>query len=118
MKSSNMNKNNNLQYGVDDNPSLITKIFLGFHHIFAAFEGIIVVPLVMSSVLGFDLSTYTVVISETILASGIATIIQARGVGRIGSKVACIRGTDFATISQAGFMSILQIFQHGVILTY
>ena len=99
MKSSNMNKNNNLQYGVDDNPSLTTKILLGFQHIFAAFGGIIVVPLVISSALGFDSSTSTAVISATILASGIATIIQARGVGRIGSKVACIMGTDFTFVS-------------------
>ena len=43
--------------------------------------------------------TTTTLISATILASGLATIIQGRGVGRIGSKVACIMGTDFTFVS-------------------
>lgn len=43
----------------------------------------------------------TAVISASILAAGIATIIQANGVGRIGSQVACIMGTDFTFVSPA-----------------
>lgn len=99
MSSSSVKQLNNLKYGVEDNPNLATKILLGFQHIFAAFGGIIVVPLVISSALGFDTATSTAVISASILAAGIATIIQARGVGRIGSRVACIMGTDFTFVS-------------------
>ncbi|MGL5087213.1 MAG: nucleobase:cation symporter-2 family protein, partial [Clostridium sp.] len=68
-------------------------------HIFAAFGGIIVVPLVISSALGFDARTTTALISASILAAGIATIIQAKGVGPMGSRVACIMGTDFTFVS-------------------
>ncbi|MBS5936943.1 nucleobase:cation symporter-2 family protein [Clostridium sp.] len=88
-----------LTYGVDDNPSLSEKILFGIQHIFAAFGGIIVVPLVLSSALGFDAKTSTALISASILAAGLATIIQARGIGKIGSKVACIMGTDFTFVS-------------------
>ena len=96
MKQNNIKTKNNLIYGVNDNPNLLTKILLGFQHIFAAFGGIIVVPLVISSSLGFDPIMSTAVISASILAAGIATIIQANGVGKIGSEVACIMGTDFS----------------------
>ena len=99
MSSSNIKQLNNLKYGVEDNPTLATKVLLGLQHIFAAFGGIIVVPLVISSSLGFNPATSTAVISASILAAGIATIIQARGVGRVGSKVACIMGTDFTFVS-------------------
>jgi xanthine permease len=88
-----------LTYGVDDNPSLGKKILFGIQHIFAAFGGIVVVPLVIASALGFEPNITTALISATILASGIATIIQARGFGAIGSKVACIMGTDFTFVS-------------------
>ena len=88
-----------LTYGVDDNPSLSEKILFGIQHIFAAFGGIIVVPLVLSSALGFDTKTSTALISASILAAGLATIIQARGIGKVGSKVACIMGTDFTFVS-------------------
>ncbi|SDO70025.1 nucleobase:cation symporter-2 family protein [Clostridium gasigenes] len=88
-----------LIYGVNDNPSLSKKILFGIQHIFAAFGGIIVVPLVISSALGFDAKTTTALISASILAAGIATIIQAKGIGPAGSKVACIMGTDFTFVS-------------------
>lgn len=101
MSSANMKELNHLKYGVEDNPSLATKILLGLQHIFAAFGGIIVVPLVISSALGFDADMSTTLISASILASGIATIIQARGVGVVGSRVACIMGTDFTFVSPA-----------------
>ena len=89
----------NLMYGVNDNPSLAKKILFGIQHIFAAFGGIIVVPLVIASAIGLDAKTTTTLISATILASGLATIIQAKGVGKVGSRVACIMGTDFTFVS-------------------
>ena len=90
-----------LMYGISDRPKLSMQILLGLQHIFAAFGGIIVVPLVISSALGFDAKTSTALMSATILAAGIATFIQARGIGPIGSRVACIMGTDFTFVSPA-----------------
>ncbi|MFR1708717.1 MAG: uracil-xanthine permease family protein [Clostridium sp.] len=90
-----------LTYGVDDNPELVKKILFGIQHIFAAFGGIVVVPLVIASALGFDGNITTALISATILASGLATIIQAKGFGAVGSRVACIMGTDFTFVSPA-----------------
>lgn len=99
MNSQNLDTKIKLTYEVDDNPSLSKKILFGLQHIFAAFGGIVVVPLVIAGALGFDGKTITTLISATILASGLATIIQAKGVGRAGSKVACIMGTDFTFVS-------------------
>ena len=100
-----MSKNNEntigLTYQVDDNPSLPKKILFGLQHIFAAFSGIVVVPLVIAGSLGFDSTMTTALISASILASGIATIVQARGIGKVGSRVACIMGTDFTFVSPA-----------------
>ena len=42
---------NHLIYGVDDNPSMGKKVLFGLQHIFAAFSGIVVVPLVISGTL-------------------------------------------------------------------
>lgn len=88
-----------LMYGINDKPSILAQVLLGLQHIFAAFGGIIVVPLVISSALGFDAKTSTALISASILAAGIATFIQARGVGPIGARVACIMGTDFTFVT-------------------
>ncbi len=91
----------NLVYGVNDNPKFATKFLFGLQHIFAAFSGIVVVPIVISGALGFDSAMTTTLISSSILAAGIATLIQANGVGRVGAGVACIMGTDFTFVSPA-----------------
>ncbi|MGM9933766.1 MAG: uracil-xanthine permease family protein [Clostridium sp.] len=90
-----------LMYGINDKPKLSMQILLGLQHIFAAFGGIIVVPLVIGSALGFDAATSTALMSATILAAGIATFIQAKGIGPVGSKTACIMGTDFTFATPA-----------------
>ena len=86
----------NLIYGVDDDLDLPKKVLFGLQHIFAAFGGIIVVPLVIATSLGFDSKVTTALISASILGSG-----QAKGVGKVGARVACIMGTDFTFVSPA-----------------
>ncbi|RUT56103.1 purine permease [Clostridium botulinum] len=88
-------------YGVNDKPKILMQILLGLQHIFAAFGGIIVVPIVISAALGFDAKISTALISSAILAAGVATFIQSRGIGPIGARVACIMGTDFTFVAPA-----------------
>ncbi|MDD6795847.1 MAG: nucleobase:cation symporter-2 family protein [Clostridiaceae bacterium] len=89
----------NLIYHIDDKPKLGTQILLGFQNIFAAFGGIIAVPLVVCNALGLDAKTSTTILAATILASGIATVIQSRRVGPVGARVPCIMGTDFTFVA-------------------
>lgn len=90
-----------LMYGVNDKPQFWMQFLLGIQHIFAAFGGIIVVPIVLSAALGFDSKTSTALISSAILAAGLATFIQSRGIGIIGARVACVMGTDFTFVAPA-----------------
>lgn len=100
-KNKKNNLNSELMYGINDKPSIGVQILLGFQNIFAAFGGIIAVPLVISSALGFDGMTSTAVLSASILTSGIATVIQSKGVGPFGARVPCIMGTDFTFVAPA-----------------
>ncbi|EJO5346344.1 purine permease [Clostridium botulinum] len=90
-----------LMYGVNDKPQILMQILLGLQHIFAAFGGIIVVPIVISAALKLDAQTSTALISSAILAAGVATFIQSKGIGPIGARVACIMGTDFTFVAPA-----------------
>lgn len=98
-KEKNKNYKKELIYGIDDKPSLGIQILLGFQNIFAAFGGIIAVPLVISTALGFDGATSTAVLAASILASGVATVIQSRGFWKVGARVPCIMGTDFTFVA-------------------
>ncbi|BFK81741.1 nucleobase:cation symporter-2 family protein [Clostridium baratii] len=100
-KNKKNNLNSELMYGINDKPSIGVQILLGFQNIFAAFGGIIAVPLVISSALGFDGMTSTAVLSASILTSGIATVIQSKGIGPFGARVPCIMGTDFTFVAPA-----------------
>ncbi|MFL0252272.1 nucleobase:cation symporter-2 family protein [Clostridium neuense] len=90
-----------LAYEVDDKPKVLSQILLGFQHIFAAFGGIIVVPIIIASSLKLDAKTSTALISAAILMAGIATFIQSKGIGPIGARVACIMGTDITFVAPA-----------------
>ncbi|MFX0549435.1 nucleobase:cation symporter-2 family protein [Hathewaya histolytica] len=112
-----------LMYGANDKPNVFMQILLALQHIFAAFGGIIVVPIVVSTALKFDSKTSTLLISSTILAAGLATYIQSRGVGPIGARVACIMGTDFTFVapsiaigSKFGLVGILGATVFGAII--
>lgn len=101
-----MNKNNEkdeqideLTYGIDSKPSLAVSLILALQHILAAFAGIIAVPLVVCNALKFDVVTTSVMVSATIFASGITTVLQSQGIGPIGSRVSAMMGTDFTFVN-------------------
>ncbi|MGL5346853.1 MAG: nucleobase:cation symporter-2 family protein [Peptostreptococcaceae bacterium] len=88
----------NLNYQIDDKPDFKLSVLLGFQHIVAAFGGIVAVPLVVSSALGFDIRAAAMMVSAAIFVAGIATVIQANGIGKVGSRLPCIMGTDFTFV--------------------
>ncbi|WP_148550181.1 uracil-xanthine permease family protein [Paraclostridium bifermentans] len=96
------NQNNSgLLYRIEDRPNLQLSILLGFQHIVAAFGGIVAVPLVIGPAIGVDVRTTAMLVSATIFVAGIATIIQARGIYKIGAKLPCIMGTSFTFVGPA-----------------
>jgi len=100
-KQKEMERQTELMYKVDDKPKLLSQVLLGFQHIFAAFGGIIVVPIIIAASLKLDVKTSTALISAAILVAGIATVIQSKGIGPIGARVACIMGTDITFVAPA-----------------
>ncbi|MFR3499897.1 purine permease [Acinetobacter sp. RIT592] len=96
------NQNNSgLLYRIEDRPTLQLSILLGFQHIVAAFGGIVAVPLVIGPAIGVDVRTTAMLVSATIFVAGLATIIQARGIYKIGAKLPCIMGTSFTFVGPA-----------------
>ncbi|HFI0463130.1 TPA: uracil-xanthine permease family protein [Streptococcus suis] len=89
----------NLLYGIEDKPPFGVALILALQHILAAFAGIVAVPLVVCSALGLDVEQTALMVSATIFASGITTVIQSKGVGPVGSRVAGMMGTDFTFVN-------------------
>ncbi len=82
-------------YGLDDKPPLLETVFAALQHLLAIFVPIITPTLVISGALKLDLETSSYLISMALFISGIATLIQVRKVGPIGSGLLSIQGTSF-----------------------
>ena len=85
-----------LIYKLEDRPPLGETIIAAFQHLAAIFIGIITPTLVLSGPLELDAETTTYLVSMALFVSGIATFIQAKKIGPIGSGLLSIQGTSFA----------------------
>lgn len=94
-----------LKYELEDKPPLSVTLLLGFQNIVTSFGGIVAVPLILAGMAGFDISNTAYLVSAALLASGINSIIQSRGIGkkpfRVGSGLPTIMGTDFGFVAPA-----------------
>jgi len=90
----------NLLYGVDDRPPAGVCVVLALQHIFFLASGFIVVAIVMGQ-MGCSPERIRNVVSITMIAGGIATILQALNRGPVGSGYLCTEGTapSFLSIS-------------------
>jgi xanthine permease XanP len=95
-----------LIYGLEDRPPLRETLFVALQHVFAVFVGIITPPLIICNALKLDRTNAIFLVSMSLFISGVATLLQSRGVGPIGSRLLSIQGTSFVflgpIISTAG----------------
>lgn len=90
--------NDGILYKINDKPPIHITIILAFQHIMAAFGGIVAVPLIVGGALGLPVKDIAFLVSAALFAAGIATFIQAKGIGPVGSKLPCVMGTDFTFV--------------------
>ena len=85
-------------YGLEDRPPVRESIFAAIQHVFACFVGIITPALIISGAIGLDPADAAYIVSMSLFVSGVATFIQAKRIGPIGSGLLSIQGTSFAFI--------------------
>ncbi|MGP1383083.1 MAG: nucleobase:cation symporter-2 family protein [Thainema sp.] len=84
-----------LIYGLEDRPPVRDAIFAAVQHVLAMFVGIITPPLIISGALGLEPVAATYIVSMSLFISGVASFIQARRFGPLGSGLLSIQGTSF-----------------------
>ena len=104
--SENVPANTDLLYRLHDRPTPI-KAFLGaIQHVLAAFVGIITPSLIIGGTLGLG-EHIPYLLNMSLIVSGVATFIQTRKVGPVGSGLMALQGTSFgflAAVLTAGFV--------------
>ena len=85
-----------LVYRLDDRLPLRIAIIVGLQHVLAMFVGVISVPLLVAQALNLPVEEGAYLVSMGLLASGIGTLVQVRGLGWFGSRLLAVQGTSFA----------------------
>ncbi|WP_257981428.1 solute carrier family 23 protein, partial [Aeromonas salmonicida] len=84
-----------LVYGIDDVPPLPQTLFAALQHMLAMFVAIITPPLIIANALGLPAADTRYIVSMSLVMSGIASFIQTRRFGPIGSGLLSVQGTSF-----------------------
>ncbi|MER6389292.1 nucleobase:cation symporter-2 family protein [Streptomyces sp. NPDC001523] len=71
----------------------------GFQHVLAFYAGAVIVPILVGSALKLSPEQLVYLINADLFTCGIASIIQAWGVGRIGARLPIIQGVTFTAVS-------------------
>ncbi|MFI1455747.1 nucleobase:cation symporter-2 family protein [Streptomyces roseus] len=71
----------------------------GFQHVLAFYAGAVIVPIIVGGALGLTTEQLVYLINADLLTCGIASIIQAWGIGRIGARLPLIQGVTFTAVS-------------------
>jgi xanthine permease XanP len=88
-----------LIYGLEARPPLVESIFVALQHVFACFVGIITPGLIICRALEVPPADTTFLVSMSLMVSGVATFIQVKRFGPIGSGLLSIQGTSFAFLN-------------------
>jgi uric acid transporter len=73
---------------------------LGLQHLFIMYAGAVAVPLIVGGTLGLPASTIGLLVNADLLVSGIATLIQSVGIGRLfGVRLPVVAGATFTVLS-------------------
>ncbi|PSN19866.1 xanthine permease XanP, partial [filamentous cyanobacterium CCP5] len=83
-----------LIYGLNDQPPIGETLLVALQHVLASFVGIITPPLIISGALGLEPADTGYIISMSLFVSGIATFIQCRRFGPVGSGLLSLQGTS------------------------
>jgi xanthine permease XanP len=88
-----------LIYNLEARPPVVESIFVALQHVFACFVGIITPGLIICGALEVSPADTTFILSTSLIVSGIATFIQAKRIGPVGSGLLSIQGTSFAFLA-------------------
>ena len=85
-----------LLYRLTDRLPVHATFLVAIQHVLAMFVGVITVPLLVAHSLKLPRDETGYLISMGLVASGLGTMVQVRGIGFFGSRLLAVQGTSFA----------------------
>jgi NCS2 family nucleobase:cation symporter-2 len=79
-------------------PPLREAVPLGLQHVLAMFVGNVSVPLIIAAAIDLPAADTIFLVQATMFVAGVATLVQALGLGPIGARVPIVMGTSFGFV--------------------
>ncbi|HEY5849078.1 MAG TPA: solute carrier family 23 protein [Microlunatus sp.] len=84
---------------VDEVPPIPKLLTYGFQHVAAFYAGAVVVPIIIGGVLGLGPEAMITLIQADLFTCGIASLLQAVGIWKIGVRLPLLQGVAFAGVA-------------------
>ena len=116
MGETNKQTSSGVIYGLNDKPPIVESFFAALQHVLAVFVGIITPPIIICNAFELGIEDTSYIISMSLFISGVATYIQAKKIGPIGSGLLSIQGTSFTFLGPIIGAGMATIKGGGVLL--
>lgn len=88
-----------LIYGLNDKPPLANLLFIALQHVSVIFVPSVAPTILIGKALNLDAVTTSYLVGMTLFVAGIATFIQAKKIGPLGSGLLSIQGPSYAFLA-------------------
>ena len=88
-----------LIYGLNDKPPFANALFVALQHVCVIFVPSVTPSIIIGRALGLDAASTSYLIGMTLFVAGVATFIQAKRIGPVGSGLLSIQGPSFAFLA-------------------
>ncbi len=97
--ASNLHGNTTQERPEDENLGIAANLAYGFQHVLTMYGGIIAVPLILGQAAGLSPNDIGLLITASLFAGGLATILQTMGLPFFGSRLPLVQGVSFAGVA-------------------
>lgn len=83
----------------DEKLSIAANLAYGFQHVLTMYGGIVAVPLIIGQAAGLSASEVGLLITASLFAGGVATVLQTIGIPFFGCQLPLVQGVSFAGVA-------------------
>lgn len=83
----------------DERLGLVANVVYGLQHILTMYGGIVAVPLIIGQAVGLDPADIGLLITASLFAGGVATVLQTMGLPFFGCQLPLVQGVSFAAVA-------------------
>ena len=85
-------------YDVEEKPPFKEAVPLGLQHVLVMFSGNVSIPLILAVSIGAPPETRIFLVQAALLVAGLATLVQALGIGPVGARLPVVMGTSIGFV--------------------